>query len=350
MRTKLRRGMASLLSVALLSVVSVGSATAASAPELNRQTDRIYVMNNNIENRSGCNGNYNNLLNQAKSAGYYPDLFIVQQVRDQAGMNELIKDLRSSWGVEYQGAIAVGSPTSENGMYPEDSGPCLVKKRFQTNAVLWRKDRFSQLGKSKTWHSDASINGGKCANLATVDPKQARTINVGVALKDKVANRTVVAASIHWPTNDKDRKRDAHACARENFSEANTAVDNLADLYGSGPEAMRVIGGDMNAATSVDTDLKDDRTWWDKAIDRAGYIDPIANLCGQKSGSDVGRDACKPHGTLETDKGIYQKRIDFILIEHGKTTKAGASTISEAAAGGKYSTHLAVRATAKYLP
>lgn len=83
---------------------------------------------------------------------------------------------------------------------------CSRPKRQQTNAVIYRTDRFT-LGARTTWHSDAPDNWtagtGPCKNLD--DPpagqSQDRVENVAVRLHDRVANADVTVASIHWPTD-----------------------------------------------------------------------------------------------------------------------------------------------------
>src|SRR5690606_4101124 len=104
---------------------------------------------------------------------------------------------------------------------------------FQTNAVLWRADRFDWLqNETWTWMSDARVGSesASCSNLAATGaiPAQIRTKNVAVPLWDKVAKKNVVVASIHWAREPKDTEDPenepeqffgeffAHGCAKEN--------------------------------------------------------------------------------------------------------------------------------------
>ena len=348
MRPTIRRGLAWTLSLIFLSGISLVSANGASAATVNPQTDRIFVLNNNIENRAhssaNCDFDFSALLNKSKDLSYYPDIFTVQQVSNQADLNDLIRTLKTAWGVDYAGAIAVPNPLPENNMYPGVTTACKGQKNFQTNAVLWRSDRFAKLGQTN-WLSDGKVkNAGGCVNLADTYPKQMRTKNVAVALQDKIAKRTVVAASVHWAlqpdSSDLASTFNAHACASENMREANEKVEALATSYryanySSAPKPAKIVAGDMNAKTSING-------WWDWAKG-TGYIDPIANICGQTLGSHDTKASCLAHKTTPT--GV--NRIDYILIKDGTTTAAGALTIAQPS-GKPYSGHMAIRATVKY--
>lgn len=341
MRRKIWQCSASVVAAAVLATFSLTTAVPASAAAVNNQTDRIVVLDNNLENRTaGCGYDFTWLATHMSSYTYLPDVFTVQQVANQTDLTNLLTYLKNTWGKEYAGAIAIPTPTSANNMYPTAAaGSCQYQKRFQTNAVIWRKERFNKLGQA-TWNSDAKYGSGSCANLMDVNPKQARTKNIAVALQDTLAKRTVVVASIHWPTNkpDGDPTRDSHSCAAENFSEANQAADNLASTYryanySNAPAPARIIGGDTNAKTSIDG-------WWQNAKN-AGYRDPIAEKCGQTTGANYS--VCLSQKTAENN------RLDFILVEHGGGFTASASeTIQVPTGGTPYSNHLAVRAMVHY--
>jgi len=366
MQSARRRGLASALSLVLLSGLALASANGASGATVNPQTDRIFVLNNNIENRAvkalagdsnACDFDFALLLRKSKSLTYFPDIFTVQQVTNQADLNNLIAVLKESWGVDYAGAIATPNPDPSTDLYPGENKGCKSQKHFQSNAVLWRSDRFTKLGQT-TWLSDAALTKKGCANLADTYPEQARTKNIAVALTDRKAKRSVVAASIHWPLQPREGRRyygkfDAHKCAQENMREADEAVEGLARKHAGGAKVTKIVAGDTNARTDKgDPDEKtaSKRTWWGWATAQ-GYKDPIARVCGQTKAEDL--DSCragKKHITTfnSATKKKGKNRIDFILIKDGDTTEAGALTIDQPEGTQPYSGHMAIRATVKY--
>lgn len=344
-----------MLSIILLSSLALTAAPAASAASPNSQTDRIYVLNNNMENRH-CTYRWKWLLKSVKNKRvYYPDVITLQQVRNQEDL-EVVKDLlQSRWGVEYDGEIAHDIPlTSKNRENFDLTDDCVEgagSKGVQTNAVLWRVDRFERRGSKTTWDSDGTIKNKStgawsgCRNLAEDFPSQLRARNVAVALRDTVAKENLVVASVHWPKKQSSGdtyydKFKAHPCVTENMREADEALDRLIDRNHFATKTTRIIAGDMNAKTSIDD-------WWKYATKTLKYTDPIAAVCGQTDGDDPTKCSGTGDGRNTKHRTTAKNRIDYILLKHGSST-GKATTIDQPGSGKLYSNHRAVWAPVKY--
>ena len=290
-----------------------GVAPAQAAQTTNSDPGFLVVYDNNIENMlpTSCAGNDNDfekLFTYIKAQPKSPDLFTVQQVSNQTKLNALTKRMTDELLGTYAGVVAIANPNSAN----HDDSACT--KDHQTNAVIYRTDRFTA-GSTIRWRSDAPEDRtGPCKNL-TASTFQDRVENVAVRLTDKVTKKSVNVASIHWPTTNPWNGPD---CADENITEAR---DRTAEL---GSASLTVLGGDTNATV--------DKKGWGQKAAGFGFKDAAAVACGT---------SCTPPGTFGS------RRIDFVLAKGGQGF-TNVTTISQAAAGGKYSDHLAVRAYVKY--
>jgi hypothetical protein len=293
-------------------VVTGGAALSA----VNNAADHLVVYNNNLENLlppSCGEGDWNKLLAYIKAQSSSPDIFTVQQISNTAQLNALTARLTAELPGTYAGVIAIGNPGSMG-----YTGSCSKLKNQQTNAVIYRTDRFA-LEATVRWRSDApddwADGTGGCKNLDDTPTSQDRVENVAVRLFDNVAHQQVTVASIHWPTGHWH----GPDCAAENISEANNAVDNLGGT-------LKIIAGDANTT-------KGTAGWWADAID-LGFRDPIA-------------ETCPASGCPDSTSTVNTHRIDYMLVKsgHGFTS---AKTISESSTGGKYSGHRALRANVKY--
>jgi endonuclease/exonuclease/phosphatase family metal-dependent hydrolase len=198
------------------------------------------------------------------------------------------------------------------------SSTCGKLKNQQTNAVIYRTDRFTY-EETTRWRSDAPDNWdkgtGACKNLDDTPTSQDRVENVAVRLYDRIAKQRVSVASIHWPTDTWHGTE----CAAENMREANDAVDGLGGT-------LKIVAGDANTTKGTEG-------WWKDALGY-GFRDPIAETCPSS-------------GCPDSTSTVGSRRIDFMLVKGGHGF-SGARTISEKSTGGTYSNHRALRANVYY--
>lgn len=189
----------------------------------------VHVVNDNVENLPTvdlqCPGDWQDLVLYLKRLPLKPDLFVVQQISNQTQLNSYVSRLSGDLGEAYAGVIAEASPAAMN-------SPCGPPKDHQTNAVIYRKARFTDraLG-DRTWQAQ-SDESGACANN-----DQARTKAVKVRLHDRIANKDLTVASVHWPTGASG----GTACADSNARE--TATEMTEDGYGG---SLLIFAGDHN--------------------------------------------------------------------------------------------------------
>lgn len=321
-RRVLGRGVIGVAVAAAAVVLVPGMAQAAGS--VNTAPDHLVVYNDNIENMlpTSCDVNFNALFNYIKAQPKSPDVFTVQQISNQTQLNALLKRMTDELPGTYDGEIAIENPGVINVSYNDDR--CLRLKRQQTNAVIYRTDRFT-LEDRTDWRSDAPDNWkagtGGCKNLD--DPpagqSQDRVQNVAVRLHDRIADQDVTVASVHWPTS----RWNSQLCTAENMKEANDAVDRLGGT-------LKIVSGDMNAKKGV-------QGWWSDALD-LGFRDPIFETCPSS-------------GCPDSTSSNGHQRIDYMLVKSGHGF-SGAKTITEAMAGlsggQKYSDHRALTASVKY--
>lgn len=288
----------------------------ASAGEVNTSPDYLVVYNNNIENMlpvSCDGGDWNRLFDYVKAQSTSPDIFTTQQIANDTQLDALTARMTRELAGTYAGVIAIASPGSMG-----YTGTCGTLKNQQTNAIIYRTDRFTAEAVTR-WRSDAPEDWdegtGGCRNLDDTPTSQDRVENVALRLHDRVAEKDVTVASIHWPTNSWHGPE----CADENMRETSAAVDTLG-------AALKIVAGDANTT-------KGTRGWWNDAIDD-GFRDPIAETCPSS-------------GCPDSTSTLGSRRIDFMLVKGGQGF-SGATTISETATGGKYSDHRALRADVFY--
>jgi len=279
-------------------------------------SDYLVVYNNNIENMLpvSCNGgDWNKLFDYIKAQPKSPDIFTTQQISNTAQLNALTARMSDELAGTYAGVIAISSPGSMG-----YTSTCGKLKNQQTNAVIYRTDRFTY-GASTRWRSDAPDNWadgtGGCRNLDDTPTSQDRVENVAVRLHDRIADEDVSVASIHWPTGTWH----GPDCADENMREASSAVDSLGGT-------LKIVAGDANTT-------KGTRGWWNDAMGY-GFRDPIAETCPSS-------------GCPDSTSTLGSHRIDFMLVKSGHGFSS-AQTISESSTGGTYSDHRALRAIVYY--
>jgi len=265
-----------------------------------------------------------------------PDLFLGQQVSDTAQLQALVARMNEELPGIFEGIIADADPWTQ-------LSPCGKEKAKQTNAIIFRQGRFSKVGNEHVWQSWANKDGECVRN------NQARTRNVMVKLHDKIADRDVTVASMHWSTSQ--GAGTDPACAKKNVLEADEK------LHKAGFEAdLRIFGGDFN-----EPDRKDDgdpRPWYGEANGDGGgelnYRDPIYRACP----SEKALQACLD------DNVTTKTRIDIMFGQAGegcraRTRRAHTITFAEAEAAAEqltgtsdpdlnYSDHRSVRAEFYY--
>lgn len=301
---------------------------------------QVYV--NNVENLElageQCSGDWTDLIYYMHSITPSPDLFLVQQVSDSAQLDLLIARMDTELAGVFAGVIADDDPWTQQ-------SPCGKDKARQTNAIIYRKGRFDAVGDKHVWQSWANKDDECVRN------SQARTRNVMMKLHDKIADRDVTVAAIHWSTAQ--GAGDDPACAKMN------ALETDEKLHKKGFEAdLRIFGGDFN---ETDRNIDGNPRAWFAAVNGDGggslnYRDPIYHTCqGEKSLADCLDD----NWTIGGDN-----RIDMVFAQDGegcraRTRRAHTITFNEAEAAAEdqtgesdptldYSDHRSVRAELYY--
>ena len=256
------------------------------AKGVNNDPGFVQVFDNNVENLPTadlkCAGDWQDLVHYMKRAELKPDVFIVQQISGRKQLDDYVAKLSQVIGERYEGVIADGSPKAMN-------SPCGAPKDHQTNAVVYRKARFTDLGLGHSTWIAQSQKGGTCANSS-----QARTQAVKVKLHDKVANKDITVASVHWAT----AQSGGPPCSVANSAE--TAKEMTQDGYGG---SLMIFGGDMNFS---DVDGGQFRPW---------YKNLNGDLGGKHGFRDAGFAGCDgKKGCLADNWTIgSHKRIDFLM-------------------------------------
>ncbi|MDC0667743.1 hypothetical protein [Nannocystis radixulma] len=301
---------------------------------------QVYV--NNIENLKiqgeQCPGDWTDLIAYMKSIEPSPDLFLVQQISDAAQLDTLVARMTDEMPGIFEGIIADADPWTQ-------LSPCGKEKEKQTNAIIIRQGRFSTVGEKHVWQSWVNKDGECVRN------HQARTRNVMIKLHDKIADKDITVASMHWATAQGDGPDPA--CAKANVLE----VDQKLHKKGFGGDLV-IFGGDFNEPDRKDNG--DLRPWYAEANGDAGgalnYRDPIYRTC--KTGG--GLQAC-----LDDNWTIgSERRIDMLFAQDGqgcraRSRRAHTITFNEAEAAAvdltgdsdpnlNYSEHRGVRAEFYY--
>ncbi|MEW2378627.1 hypothetical protein AB0883_21365 [Micromonospora sp. NPDC047812] len=315
--SRLTRGAVAVLTTVLTTAAAGLTGATAAHAAVNTSPNHVVVYNNNIENwlPASCADGFiwDRLITYIKGRPLSPDIFTVQQVSNQTQLDALTQRLSDELPGTYAGQIAIANPGSMG-----YTSTCGKMKNQQTNAVIYRSDRFTYEAATR-WRSDAPENydagTGGCQNLEPTRSSQDRVHNIAVRLHDNIANQDVSVASIHWPTNTWHGPK----CADENIKEADEAMTRLGG-------DLKIVAGDVN--TEPDTE-----GWWNdgKAF---GYRDPIAEKCGSRNCSAA-------YDTLNS------RRIDFLLVKSGNGF-SNVATITPTMAGGEYSDHLALTAYVNY--
>jgi hypothetical protein len=263
-----------------------GKPAPAAARGVNDDPGFVQVFDNNVENLPTadlqCPGDWQDLVHYMKRAPLKPDVFVVQQISGRAQLDDYLATLSRIVGERYEGVIADGSPKAMN-------SPCGAHKDHQTNAVIYRNARFTDLGLgSRTWIAQ-SQHGNTCANSP-----QARTQAVKVKLHDKIANKDLTIASVHWATADSG----GPPCSVANSAE--TAKELAQDGYGGD---LMIFGGDMNF---TDVDGGSFRPW---------YRDLNGDLGGKHGFRDAAFAACDGAKPCLRDNFTIggDRRIDFLF-------------------------------------
>lgn len=301
---------------------------------------QVYV--NNIENlKQGgemCPGDWTDLIYAMKKVEPSPDLFLVQQISDTAQLELLVERMNADLPGIFAGVIADADPWTQQ-------SPCGEEKAQQTNAIIFRKGRFAQIGDKHVWQSWANKNGECVRN------NQARTRNVMLRLHDKIADRDISVASIHWSTSQGDGPDPA--CAAKNVLEADQKLHQ--DGFGGD---LVIFGGDFNEPDRKDNG--DPRPWFAEANGDAdgelNYRDPIYRACQSAKDLQTCLDDAWTIGS--------ERRIDMLFAQDGegcraRTARAHTITFNEAEAAAEaltgssdpnlnYSDHRAVRAEFYY--
>lgn len=343
MRGRFRLGAA--VAVALVAGTLAAPLPAGADARVNSDPDFIQVYVNNIENletpgENECPGDWEDLIYYMKSYETAPDLFLVQQLSGPGQLNTLLEKMNGKLPGEYGGILAVPDP--------EDQGTrCPGEKERQTNAIIWRKGRFDFVEGSKiTWQSSATNGNPECG-----PNNQDRSINVAARFRDRVADRFISAASIHWPTGNAG----GPACAPLNAARTVQKVESITG-------ALHVWGGDANVVSNADGQW---RGWYEATNGQLGgrhnYKDVAYADCAKRRDTIAGiRDCLRDsHWTIGGDS-----RIDFLFAKRGNGAMppVGAEhtvTFDEADAaaarfegsdhrGLHYSDHRAIRARVHY--
>ena len=149
-----------------------GGPAEASARGVNDDPGFVQVFDDNVENLPTadlqCPGDWQDLVHYMKRAPLKPDVFVVQQISGRGQLDDYVATLSQVLGENYAGVIADGSPKAMN-------SPCGAPKDHQTNAVVYRKARFTDLNLGHpTWIAQ-SQSGGGCANSRRRAPRPSRS-------------------------------------------------------------------------------------------------------------------------------------------------------------------------------
>jgi len=229
-----------------------------------------------------------------------PHVFTVQQLSGRPQANAYVDALQQATGQPYAAILADETPRAYT------SG-CPGLKDLQTNAILFRTDRFALVDGSvvqfqpKRSATDSCGDGDKST--------LSRTLAVGAKLRDLKGSNTVGVVSMHFP-------RDDNGCMKVN---ADDALDRLEKIGGN----LRIIAGDANTRDRVGGG--DWAPWYQRVLGR-GYADPIHAACnGDKS-------CVANNWSFESDEGT-QSRIDFVFAQRASGQAPGiqnAATITYA--------------------
>jgi hypothetical protein len=304
-----RRTAAVLVTGALgLAVLQAPATAAPAAGAPNTHAGFLQVAVNNVENLPtvdlACPGDWQDLVYYLDQQEYRPDIFLVQQISDRAQLDDYLDRLSAQFGETYKGVIAEQHPAAMN-------SPCGAPKDYQTNAVIYRAARFTlesdPSSVTKRWQAQADLGQG-CVNN-----NQARTKAVKVRLHDKIADKDVTAASVHWPTGN----HGGTPCTASNAKE--DAAEMTEDGFGG---SLLLFGGDANSSDR--TSAGDYRGWY-KSLNgdlsgQYGYRDALYDHCAAAAGTT--EDCLSDNWTIGGSR-----RIDFLFA---KKSGGGVPSVTDA--------------------
>jgi hypothetical protein len=288
----------------------------------NQDPSKILVYTSNIENLSvaaagdpaACEGDWQDLLYFLASGESVPDIVLFQQVSGNAQLDEvLVARMEEVLGEDYGTIIAEREPAY---WAPADCSG----KHYQTNAIVYRKSRFSFVdGTKKTWRARVA-EGSSC-----VEAKAARYVNVSAKLADRLRPHgsgfaEIAVGSIHWPVVD--------GCGVAN---ARAADAIMASYTGA---QLRVFGGDANLPELSVPEQPGSgfRPWYrltNLALGEAGnlgYVDPVFAACASAAATKLERDAC----LVDNATMRFGSRYDFLFAKYKPAYKVGPALTSGA--------------------
>ncbi len=297
----------------------------------NDDPSKILIYTSNLENLAKsdveagdpetCRGDWQDLIYFMASAEHAPDIVLFQQISSETQLDEkLVAKMEEVLGEEYGTIIAEADPEY---WAPADCSA----KHYQTNAIVYRKSRFTFVdGTKKTWRSKVAEGDG--CNITS----SSRYVNVSAKLGDKLHPHgdglaEIAVASVHWPVQD--------GCGVTNAGEA----DEIMTSY-TGAQ-LWVFGGDANLPELGEPEVAGSgyRPWYQHtnaalgAPDNLGYVDPIYAACAAQSPGAP--DAC----LVDNATMRFGSRYDYLFAKYKPEYRAapvetsGAVTVTAQAAG-----------------
>lgn len=290
---------------------------------VNDDATKILIYTNNVENlptskiaagdASTCVGDWQDLIYFMKQMGGAPDIFLVQQISNADQLdNKFVPKLRELLGVDYGTIIAEASPAYWN------AADCSAK-HYQTNAIVYRKARFSYVSGSKQTFRSVVDENGQCV---TAEP--ARYVNVSAKLQDKMqpwngGYKEIAVASVHWPVVD--------GCGVTNA----VKTDIIMKSY-SGAQ-MYVWGGDINLPefNTPGSNSSGYKSWYVRTNaalgdpSTLGYRDAMYDGCDAKTSDETSLKQC----LVDNATMKFGSRYDFLFAKYKSAYKASAASTSD---------------------
>lgn len=246
----------------------------------------LLVVNLNVENVpfpewGACKGSGLDFVRFLAAEGDAPEVFTAQQVSGREQADAYAANLTMSLGKPYAALVSEDAPK------PYTSG-CPGLKDQQTNAIFFRTDRFAVVEGSAVRFQPMRSVGETCdeGNVSG----QARTVALGVNLREIESGTVVSVVSMHFPRDDK-------SCMERNVDQA---LDQLDALGGE----LRVLAGDANVRDRA----KGDFAPWCRRTQARAYVDPVVAKCDGKEG------CLDENWSLENAEGT-RSRIDFMFAK-----------------------------------
>jgi hypothetical protein len=290
---------------------------------VNDDATKILIYTNNVENLptskvsagdgTTCAGDWQDLIYYMKKMGGAPDIFLVQQISDAEQLdNKLAAKMRELLGVEYGTIIAEQNPAYW------DPSDCAAK-HYQTNAIVYRKARFSYVAGSKQTFRSVVDDNGQC-----VTADAARYVNVAAKLQDKMQPfnggfKEIAVASVHWPVVD--------GCGVTNA----VKTDIMMNSY-SGAQ-MYIWGGDINLPEldKPEQNTSGYKSWYVRTNaalgdpSSLGYRDPVYEACDAQTGDETNLKQC----LIQNATMKFGSRYDFLFAKYKSAYKKSAVATAE---------------------